>query len=519
MGIRKIFIVAVIALLSIIPVFGDFPADPNDRIYQYLDLWEGKGLILNLPPLRPYPIQYLLELFGEVAARGGEEGKIAREYMEILSPQFSIQPSPGHTSRFTPDSYYGETGAEFPFIGNLTPLVSYTGRASVWLLDDEQGNLLPYGGMSKRDYLTDWSDIDLFGRNLAVQQSLALSTAVGTSSVYLNIGLMRGSFGPFTTNGLVLGPQAPHTGQFNFTWRMKKSVFTVATLALTATTNNGEGRYPSKYLALHSLNLFPLPWLEVGVFESVVYGGRFEPLYIIPFSEFFYFQGIIGFPDNSLIGTSVTIRFLRDFKYALMLYADDLHFNDMARLDFDTKYKVAFQTGLFWTPLYKLLKSVKLDYTLVTPYTYAHIQTSGTVNYQNYTHAGESLGPALEPNSDRIELEALFTPYKWVDVTLSAGLIRHGNASDGYTDGDGSIFDPGYDDEGNPTFQDSTRFLSQEILEYNMQCGIGTVTRVPVGKGRLTFEAGYVLEYIWNKDFEPGEEIRNIVTLGVEYAF
>ncbi len=497
--------------------FGDLPSDLNDRMYTYIDLWEGKGLISGIPPLRPYPIQYLKEIFKEVMRRGGEDAGIAGEFLESINPDFSLKPTPGHESRFTPDAFYGETGSDFPFVGNLHPLVSYSGRAAIWLVDRQQGDLLPFGAVSERDYLEDWSDFDLFGRKVFVRQSLALSTTIGTSSVYLSLGLNRNSFGPFFENGVILGPQAPHAGTFNFTWRLKKTILTIAHFMLTATNETGKGRYPGKYMSLHGLQIFPFSWLEVGVFESIVYGGRLEPLYLIPLSEFFYFQGIIGFLDNAMFGASVKIRFFEDVQYMAVLYIDDLHFNDMVRFDFDTKYKVAVQTGITWTPLYTYMKRIAFDYTMVTPYTYSHIDSG--INYQNYTHAGVNLGPALEPNSDRLSLDILITPRKWIDVTLMSRFIRHGNASAGYTDGDGSIFDDGFDDSGQPTFQDSTRFLTQDILEYNFQIGAEGDLRIPLGKGVVTAKAGYTLEYWTNKDFTNEKELSHIFTIGTGYLF
>ncbi len=48
--------------------------------------------------------------------------------------------------------------------------------------------------------------------------------------------------------------------------------------------------------ALHSVNFYPTDKIELGFFESVVFGGRFEPMYIMPFSEFFLFTGLPWFP-------------------------------------------------------------------------------------------------------------------------------------------------------------------------------------------------------------------------------
>ena len=62
----------------------------------------------------------------------------------------------------------------------------------------------------------------------------------------------------------------------------------------------------------------------------------------------------------------------------------------------------------------------------------------------SYTHLGEGIGTILEPNSDQITLEVFLQPEPWYSVDLKGRFARHGNASDGYTTGDGSYYDTGY---------------------------------------------------------------------------
>jgi len=515
-----------ILILGLLGIFGggtlwaQLPCEPGDKIYEYIDLWEARGYISKVPPLRPYSNQYILSVLEDVSLRGGEDGRTAREMLAELTERFSLNPEPGHTSRFTPEAYYSETGADFPFTGNLHPLVSYSGRAGIWIISmPEEGDLLPRGTVPVRDYLSDWSDFDLFERNFLVRQSLSVSTSIGNENIYFNAGLNRGSYGPFFENGLIIGPQAPNTGQFALTWRLRKTIITIATFMLSASTNSGAGIYPGKYLQFHSITAYPFPWLELGILESVIYGGRFEPYYLVPLSEFFYFQGTIGFPDNSMVGFSGKIRFPYNLQYALILYIDDIHFNDVVRFDFDTKYKVALQTGLFWTPEISWLSRMALDYTMVTPYTYSHVSKTD-INYQNYTTGGELLGPALEPNSDRVTLKADFYPLPWLKITGKGIFSRHGNASEGETDGDGTIFDDGFDDQGKPTFQETTRFLIQDVLEYRIQGGVDSELAFSLkGRRKLYGNLGYALEYVINEDLTDSRNIYNYFTLGFSCRF
>jgi hypothetical protein len=159
----------------------------------------------------------------------------------------------------------------------------------------------------------------------------------------------RGSFGPFFDNGVVLGPQAGHAGHFSAVYLGRGWKASMVHLALAATNQLGEKRIPDKHMVLHSFDFDILPGLEIGVFESVVYGDRVDLLYLAPFNFLFQAQGVAGFYDNSLLGLHGTWRIQPGLKLMGLVYVDDLSFNDVAKFIFDTKYKFAAQAGTVWT--------------------------------------------------------------------------------------------------------------------------------------------------------------------------
>jgi len=526
---KSVGLLLLFFLIPMVDLFSQILCDPRDSLYKDISLWEGKGLVDNLPPLRPYPAQVVKDILYAVIARGDRQDRdIAGRYLSEIEGKLAFRPAGGHISRFSQDLYYGRTGADLLFGGFLGNPVSVSGRLGVWLVDmQERDYVLPYGNLPCRDFLDDWSDIDLFGRNYLVRQDFLGNLAVGNEKLYFQSGMMRSTYGPFYDNGTILGGEAPRSGHFSMTWRADKFTYTNLLLLLTATNNRGAGRFTQKYLSLHSLNVPVTSWFELGAFETVVYGGRFEPLYLVPVYLFFHTQGMLGFPDNSFAGLSGRLRLFNSITIPVVFYVDDFHFNDFVRFKFDTKYKVAIQAGVTWTPLLPVLgdgrfKRISLDYLMVTPYTYTHLDSGDNpddVNYQNYTHMGVNLGPVLEPNSDRLTLELLLSPIRFLDITLSGRYFRHGNASQGITDGDGTIFDPGYDEQGRPTFQDETRFLTQEVIEKTLQIGIDLEVGFPLWKGELKAQAGYTLESVWNKDLEKGKmDTIHYFTIGLQYG-
>ncbi len=525
MYIKKALLLITLILLTSF-LSAQTTCDPDDDIYLDLSIWESRGYIEKLPPLRPYPVKLIISLLKDITVSAeGRDLEKAEEYLEKLDQSYSGSLKLKHSSRISDSLYYGETGINGGLEGTPSPNLSLSGDMNLFLIDQGDSDVLPAYSRPNQDKLPDWSDIDLLGKNYKVQQGLSALTAFSGESCYFQAGLVRNSFGPFHGDSAVLSSNAPQTGHFSFTWMQDSFTFTTALLELTATDDYGEDTFTEKYLSLHSVFFYPAPWLEAGIFETVVYGGRLEPMYMLPMSEFFYSQGYLGFPDNSLIGLSAKFKLPENIGYSILLYADDLHFNDMIRFDFDTKYKLALQTGFAWTPEKSRIRRLSIDYLIVTPYMYTHKNSEDETdpNYQNYTHQGVNLGPDLDPNSDRITLTLLLTPAEKVDLEFTGRYIRHGNGSvDGSVnvgDGDGSIFDDGYDDDGECTFQDTTRFLRQDIIERIFQIGIQGKTVFRSGENLITGTAGYTLEYVNNKDLTSTDEWNHYFNIGAGISF
>jgi hypothetical protein len=64
-----------------------------------------------------------------------------------------------------------------------------------------------------------------------------------------------------------------------------------------------------KMISAHKLTITPADWLSLSVWESVVYGKRFELAYISPVSVYLVSQmGIAGDRDNSTLGFDFEIK-------------------------------------------------------------------------------------------------------------------------------------------------------------------------------------------------------------------
>jgi hypothetical protein len=224
------------------------------------------------------------------------------------------------------------------------------------------------------------------------------------------------------------------------------------------------------------------------------------------------------------MGLEVNIKPWNGFSWATNIFLDDMEFADVVKFNFDTKIRVAAQTGITWAPSFPVLSSLSFDYTLVTPYTYAHYDYSDVnisnelkrINYQNYTHNGKNLGATIPPNSDRVTLAARFDPRTDLRLNTSFVFIRHANVNESLpaeyieqylkakeSDNartDGSVMDS--PNAGNGQFSISHNkllFMEQDTKQYTFQFGLDGTWDIPGIKfGNLSLSVGYVFEYIHN---------------------
>ena len=167
---------------------------------------------------------------------------------------------------------------------------------------------------------------------------------------------------------------------FDFVSTNSNTILAKSLIGLSAANHDPENMsevndlFSQKYLAIHSVNAKIFEWLYAGFYETSVYGGRFEPAYIIP-APYMVTQGLSGFDDNVLMGLSLTVKPRKNFSWITDIYLDDLGVNEMVKLNFDTKIRGTFQTGINYVPLnLEQISMIRLNYTAVTPYMYTHKQ-------------------------------------------------------------------------------------------------------------------------------------------------
>lgn len=509
--------------------FGQVAVDVFDPFYDDLTDWENEGLINYAPNMRPLPLQEIERILNIVMEVGNErERRVAREhYTRIFDRVFHF----GGTTELG----FGFSTSNTTKYLDIAPLMDVNYRATPYFslsmhFDVHATNKVPANepkpllSGSKRDITED----SVSAGRLNILPSVKSGITIGNSEYYFSANIARTAYGPFYNSGIFVSSHAKNHGQFNLVMNKRLVSFSQSLLTLAATNGYGKNINPHKFLSIHSLHVRPFDWLSIGVVDSVVYGGRFEPIYIIPFSIFFISQGILDFPDNSAIGVDFTVKPITGLRIDGAIYADDMGFNDMIKFKKDFKARMSGQFGVSYTmPKKHWFRSAALDYTFVTPYAYTHIAgdngTFDSTNYENYTHSGHNLGTNLEPNSDRFHLKVQFEPVDSFKITVANSFIRHANANESVTDPrfllkymtenyntTGTVFnhatidspDQNGDSDRTHLFQHGNPFLKQKTVEYINQLSLELSSVLPIKRrgGYMKFFFGYCFE----TDINPG---------------
>lgn len=534
---KKITLIFTILSLLTLNLGAFQPSDLSDPVYQDLKSWEDRGLIRPLPVLKPYPLQVITGALREAESKGNENDKVrAQSYLQTISA--SLQPRALQIfsdSALTKGDLISVNGGYFHFNSLLGEVFSASGFFGALLMDrgDQatgESSILQPGEHIPYNYIVDDSAFTVGPRTLLMTLSMGGLFSWGDENLWVQTGYHRSSFGPFS-QGVVISDELPASTSLQFNWRGDFFSYTKYFYALSATKDREtyvrsfQDYFPNKYLSGQVFYFRPFDWLEAGLFESVVFGQRIEPIYLLPGISSLYTSIYTGMHDNILVGFLGSVKLPGNLKWDLVWHGDDLHFLKLLTFDTSGKTKIGVQTGLTWTPGLTFLNSLSLDYSLVTPYTFTHAAYSidgedTEINYVNYTHMGYGIS-FLEPNSDRIRAEWQMKPAPQWDVTLQGSFRRHGNASDSFEEytgerasktsgtSDGGFNDNGYISSGNHRYETNV-FLSQDVIETLAEAKISARWTQGFDGWSLSVSGSVGAEYGWNR--RTGEVTKVTVT-------
>ena len=163
-----------------------------------------------------------------------------------------------------------------------------------------------------------------------------------------------------------------------------------------AKERGGDALIPKKYAAMHHLDLAVTKWLNVGVFEGVVFGreDHFEFRYLNPVIFYRSIEQQNGSFDNAVAGIDAKANVAKKFQFYSQFLLDEFSLKEIRKGDGWWANKWALQLGAKYIDAFGINNlDLQLEANRVRPFTYSHRDSIA-----NYTHYNQSLAHPLGAN-------------------------------------------------------------------------------------------------------------------------
>ncbi|MEO8412521.1 MAG: hypothetical protein ABI472_02635 [Ginsengibacter sp.] len=156
---------------------------------------------------------------------------------------------------------------------------------------------------------------------------------------------------------------------------------------------SGDNLLDRKYAAMHHLSMNITKWLNVGVFESVIFGrkNRFDFEYLNPIIFLRHIEGTVGSPDNAFAGADFKVNVAHHFQFYGQLLLDEFILKEITKNNGYWANKYGYQLGAKYVDAFTI-KNLDLGFETnrVRPFTYSHNDSVA-----NYTHYNQPLAHPL----------------------------------------------------------------------------------------------------------------------------
>jgi len=151
-----------------------------------------------------------------------------------------------------------------------------------------------------------------------------------------------------------------------------------------------------KYAAMHHLSMNVTRWLNMGLFESVVFGreNHFDFQYLNPIIFYRHIEGAIGSPDNALGGLDFKVNVKHRFQFYGQFLLDEFILKKVKNDPTNWVNKFGIQLGGKYIDAFGIKNlDLQLEMNRIRPFTYSHFDSVA-----NYTHYNQPLAHPLGAN-------------------------------------------------------------------------------------------------------------------------
>ena len=151
-----------------------------------------------------------------------------------------------------------------------------------------------------------------------------------------------------------------------------------------------------KYAAMHHLSMNVTKWLNIGLFEGVMFGRKdhFDFQYLNPIIFYRHIEGTVGSPDNAVAGFDFKANVLHRMQFYGQVLLDEFILSKVKNSPTSWVNKFGIQLGAKYVDAFGVKNlDLQVEMNRVRPFTYSH---SDTIN--NYTHYNQPLAHPLGAN-------------------------------------------------------------------------------------------------------------------------
>lgn len=189
-------------------------------------------------------------------------------------------------------------------------------------------------------------------------------------------------------------------------------------------SGNSSVTFPPKYLAFHHLNVNISKRLNVGLFESVMYGKRdygFEFNYLNPLIFYRFIEGYLGSTDNALVGADFKLNLFKSVSTYGQFFLDEYNSEEFKKKGWWSK-KYAWQLGGKYVDIFKIKNlDLQIEVNRARPFMYSHFTT-----YSNYVNYNLPIAHPLGANFKEMLFVLRYQPVPIVFITLTKMRARKG---------------------------------------------------------------------------------------------
>lgn len=202
-------------------------------------------------------------------------------------------------------------------------------------------------------------------------------------------------------------------------------------------TKKGDSLLPRKYAAMHHLSMNVTKWLNIGLFEGVVFGRKdhFDFQYLNPVIFYRHIEGTVGSPDNAVAGLDFKANVAHRLQFYGQFLLDEFKLDEIKKNRGWWANKYALQLGGKYVDAFGINNlDLQGEINRVRPFTYSHYDTIA-----NYTHYNQPLAHPLGANFTELVGIINYQPGpKWY-IYARTIFYQKGLDSTGYNAG-GNIF-------------------------------------------------------------------------------